>query len=370
MDRSDEVQFVDDGGLAAPDDDLVELGGARVPRWLTLIVAAAALAAGIGFALSRGGSAGGGSAAPGGTQSTAAPQQAQGVGSPFPIGPTAAVDVAVFGGHIYALQAGRIAQVDPLTRQVTAQASVPGTTDASSLRLVTDPVHRLIWVLTLYTPDTLVSEFDAGALTLLRSVRWRQPLADATTLAGSLYFTSIAGLAVWHADAPAPQLIAGMGTHRDAVAADPTRNRLLLVDDGRDLSSYRPGGTASVSTPVSAPVMKGDLVVVRGAIWFVGFAVTGTAVVAPVDPVSLRLGHNAGVVVDLGLGAELAGVGDSVVWVRNGAGTGALWCVDARDGKVWTSWGNAPGNVASTSRAGYLATGFALVPLIMGDCPG
>jgi hypothetical protein len=370
MDRSGEVQFVDDGGLAAPEDDVVQLGAGRFPRWLTLTVAAAALAAGIGFVLSRGGTTDGGSSASNAIASTSAPQQAQGVGSPFPIGPTAAVDVAVFGGEIYVLQAGRIAAVDPLTRQVIAQASVPGATSATSLRLVADAAHELLWVMTLYTVNTVISEFDARAFTLLHTVRWQQPLVDAATLSGYLYFTSVAGLAVWPLGAPAPHLIAGMSTHRDEVAADPTRQRLLLVDDGRDLSSYRPGGSASAAPPVSAPVMKGDLVVVHGAIWFVGFAVTGTAVVAPVDPSTLRVGHNAGVVVDLGLGAEVAGVGADVLWVRNGSGTGALWCVDAANGKVWTSWAHVPGNVASTSHAGYLATGFALLPLIMGSCPG
>lgn len=370
MDRSDDVQFVDDDGLAAPDDDLVALGGGRFPRWLTALVVAAALAAGVGLVLSRGGGQSLGKAASTPTASAPLPQQAQGVGSPFPIGPTAAVDVAVFGNQIFVLQAGRIAAIDPLTRQLTAQASVPGTASSTALRLVTDPAHRLIWVMTLYTPDTQLSEFAAPTLTLVHTVRWQQPLVDAATLDGNLYFTSVAGLAEWRLGAPAPRLIAGMGTHRDTLAADPTRNRLLLVDDGRDVSWYRPGGPASASTPVSAPVMKGDLVVVRGAIWFVGFAVTGTAVVAPVDPATLQIGHNAGVVVDLGLGAEVAGAGAGVLWVRNGSGTGALWCVDARTGKVWTSWGNAPGNVASASHAGYLATGYALLPLIMGDCPG
>jgi hypothetical protein len=370
MDRSDGVQFVDDdGSLATPEDDVVALGNGAIPRWLTVLVVAIALAGVIGFALSRGD--GHPSAATGAVPTvSSAPlePQLQGVGAPLPLGPTAAIDVAVFGGRIYALQVGRIAAVDQLTRQIVGQASVPGANDGASLQLIPDPANQLLWIASTGTLAGFIAEYDARTLHLLRAAPWHATLRSATVLDGSLYFTSDSGLAVWPLDAATPRVVAGMADHRGTVAADPTRDRLLLVDNGRNLSSYRPGG--AVSVPVAAPVMKGDLVVVQGTIWFVGFAVTGTAVFAAVNPVTLRLGNNAGVVVDLGLGAETAGVGASVVWLRNASGSGGLWCVDARSGRVFQSWGSAPGNVASVSHAGYLAPGFALLPLIMNSCPG
>jgi hypothetical protein len=366
MDRSEDVQFVDDGSFATSDDDVVALGPGRFPRWLTAVLVAAALVAVVAVVLSRG--SGMRDPATAGSRSSAAPAaaQTQGVGNPFPIGPTAAVDVAVAGGRIYALQAGRIAAVDPLTRRVVAQAQVPGADPSASLRLLPDAADARIWVVSFFAPTGLLAEYDARSLRLLRSVTWHAPIRAATILGGDLYFTTT-GIAAWPAAAPAPRVVPALAYVDGPVTADPTRHRVLIADAG-GLRSYRPGGT--LSAPVHAPVMKGELVVVHGAVWFVGFAVTGSAVVAPVDPVTLRVGDNAGVVVDLGNGAEVAGVGTDVIWVRNGSGSGGLWCVDARDGRVYTSWGSAPGNVASVSHAGYLATGFALVPLIMGTCPG
>jgi hypothetical protein len=365
MARADGVEFVsDDGAPLVSEDDVIALGRGGLPRWVSVLLVGIVVAAVIAAVMHARHPA---PSIPDGAAAIAVTPE--GLGTALPIGPTAAVDVAVFGGHIYALQVGRLAEIDLGSKRLVAQTPITGFDDGPALRLVPDAARGRIWVITVGVDPAMIAEFDARTLAPLRSTSWDAAIGTAAILNGHLYFAA-AGVADWAPGAAQPQLVPGLAREKGPIAADPARRRLLLLRIGEStrIYSYRPGGALQGGTALA--ITKGQLTVSNGTIWLAGFAVTGAPVVARVDPVSLRAGTNDDVVVDLGLGALFAGEGQDVVWLRNGSGTGSLWCVDARDGRVLNNWADAPGAVASVQGAGFIATGTAVLSLTLGRCPG
>lgn len=367
MARSGEIEFGVDL-VADPasgwDEDVVDLGRARYPRWFVVGVACATAAI-VGFAVQRAERPHHPRADPG----VATPMTSADIGRPVHIGTAPAVDVAVFGNRVYVLQFGRLSAIDPRTKRIVAHAAVGSVDDGDALHIAADAARNRIWVVGIGVQPAPITEFDARSLHRLRSAVWPNPIGSVTVLDGDLYFAG-GGIDVWRSGDERPVAVAALAHEQGPMAADPSRHRLLLLDLGQPTQIFAYSATAGVGPRVDLPVGKAEVVVVHGRIWLVGFAVTGGAVFAPIDATTLEEGVDTDVSVDLQLGAIPAAVGQDVVWLRNGSGTNSMWCVDAETGAVYKSWANAPGQVASAAGAAYLATGTQLVELAMGTCPG
>ena len=294
------------------------------------------------------------------------------VGAAEPLGPGPVDQAAAAAGRVFAVQAGRLVSIDPDDRHLFESAALTGFPDPQSVIVVADPGGSTVFVISRYRVPTRVTAFDAVTLVPTASEQWTGSVSSGAVLGGKLFLAGSA-LATWDPHAPGSLPVIAVDSVSgpfESIAADPVRHRVLLVRSApRQVVAYNPGGGALTSGPVLV-MPSAQLAVVDGRIWIVGPGPTPVGVVAFVDPVGLAVGISASVVVDLGLGAGLSGTGDHVLWLRNAEGQGALWCVDAQDGRVRQTWTNAPGTVASTNGMAYAATGQVLEPLALRGCPG
>lgn len=159
-----------------------------------------------------------------------------------------------------------------------------------------------------------------------------------------------------------------------SMAADPSRHRLLLTDLSGATASVRAQRPTDPHPEAQAtlPFGKGWVVVTGGGqIWAAGYGNHG-AVLARLDPTTLRVVAQSPAAAQLGPGAIVVGTGRESLLVRSGAGGDGLWCVDARTGAVDEAWTAAPGAIAIGPDGGYefASTGEPPRLLTGGRCPG
>jgi hypothetical protein len=236
-------------------------------------------------------------------------------------------------------------------------------------RLVFDASRRVVWIVVTDAARTRMIELAERTLRLGRTVVWRQRVQDAVAYQGHLYLQSNTGVADVAPGATRPRLVPGLGTAIGHIAADPTRHRLIAIDQGypTDLWAYRPGHRP-VRARTSLDISRGTLAVVAGAIWVGGFSGSGGAVLDRLDPQTLRpvqrldprLFDTAPVIV---------GGGSRVVWVEVGAER--LACIDASSGGVEQQWlQRGIVAVASSPTGALIVTTSGLIGLVLAGCEG
>jgi hypothetical protein len=376
--RADGVEFLTgDDASSTYSEDLVEFGRGGAPRWLMVLLAVVAVALAVTAVVTKTrqthpAANPAASLTPSPTPSfIPQPVITPYVGSALPIGPTAAVDVAVMGSRLYVLQVGRLSEIDLRTSRMVAHAAVGDFADGPALRLVTDPSGTRIWVVTVDIDPALIIEFDARTLTRMRSTGWEPAVHAATVLDGYLYLQSDGVVVLGPSDAE-PHIVPALAHERGTIAADPMRHRLLVLRLGppTHVLTYSRGG-AVLQQPAVLDISKGDIAVVDGHVWLGGFGPAG-AELEELDTTSFQPGPNNTLFDYLGAGARIVARGQHVLWVRAGSGelTSAVSCVDATSGRELRSWFDVIGQVGSDVGHAFVADGSAVLPLQLGPCRG
>ena len=355
------------------EDELLQLGARRGPtrsRVALLVVVVLAAAGLIAWRL-----AGSSSGHPVATPSSSAPRFVPGpiVASLPPTQvitvPTGSPAVEV-DGNVFAIFGGTMFTVRPDGSYLTDHAI-----DDAPYQLIGDPARHRVWLVTL-TPG----DFD---------VRWvdsRRPaaqiggevpglkLSEAALLDGTLYGLGTDGV-VYRLTAQNNGAGSESTLVRDAfgLTADPQRNRLLITGlrgayaTVRAQSPFAPKPAAIARLPFG----KGEVVAAGPQIWAAGYGDHG-AVLAQLDPGTLRVLRHSPVESKLGPGAQIAAVGRQVLFVRAGSGGTRLWCVDASTGTVLESWPDAAGAVATGPDGAYLLQAAGMPPELLtgGLCVG
>lgn len=290
-----------------------------------------------------------------------------------------AVDVAIGPDRIYVVRAGAFEALDPRTGKVVASVRVPELADFANgpnYRAVVDAPARRVWVVReggVVPADAI--EFDAARLTRLATVQLPGTVQDAAVLRGRVYLATEGGVRELRPGSRQARLVPGTGGFVGWVAADPSRDRLLVANEGfpTRLLAVRPDGTHRASA--SLPFGGAEVAVTRGVIWAGGFG-SSEAWIVRLDPTTLAPTDAAGPLASmLAPGALFAATGTSVVWVR-GEGTSDLWCMDATTGRVSQHFTDVPGPVASLGGPANARTAAYVVPdgvvrsLVLRGCPG
>jgi hypothetical protein len=301
------------------------------------------------------------------------PPLPQGVGQPFALGVEAHVfDVAVSAEGVWALTDHGLVVLLANGRSVTKGLSdtrlPPGYTSGSA-RLVVDQPANLIWVVVAGQSGGRVMAYQMVYRNRVVDVA-TPPINGAAALDGRLYLTSDAkvfSVSTGGVVRAAAILPATLGT----IAADPSRNRLLVLDYVQHTSVWalapRGNGGLRVGPPARVGVYPTGMVVVDGRIWIGGFD-NGDGSLFRLAPDGLRAVRHSGIHDRFHTGAIPAAGGDSALWVRDVTGT-TLHCIDARTGRDLQDW-EIEGPVASRAGFAVVATTGGVVPLRLSECRG
>lgn len=367
------IEFLRPDGTPEPvPEELLDVGPPRRPRRRMLVAVVVAgtvlLVAGILASVLRGG----GHAAHPGAQLTH-PEFVTGPAVVVTPGLSVSVDIpssapaVEVDGTVVAAAGGRL-WWQLLDGTLSSSSDID---EADGYSLVADPAQHRVWALLNRSRPEIVVASSTGPA---RQFTFDMPgLAGAAVLDGQLYVTTDTGVsgvdtAGFGYSTRATPVRGGWG-----IAADPSRHRLLLMDSTggqATLRAQRPTD-ARPEAQAALPIGKGSVVVVGGDIWAAGYGTDG-AVLARLDPASLRVVAVSPAADELGPGAEVVGVGRHVLLVRSGGGGDGLWCVDARSGAIDEKWSSVPGAVAAGPDGGYELTGTRDAPKLLtgGRCPG
>jgi hypothetical protein len=350
-------------------DDLLDVGRRRsLPRWALGVLWAVIAAVAITVVVARS------------TSSNHVAKPKPGPTSQGPAFPSSLLgasegDLAVDGKVLYELSQGalyRLDITDPASPASDGVATIDGlnrTLDDASFHLVLDSATHHIWVVTYDASSSMVIEFDSSSLVEIGRLLWPGQVHAAAVLGGHLYLAANNAVVDIASAKAEPTTIAALTGQYSDIVADPTRSRLLLldVDQGSHVAAYTPADGRADRGPV-APFGQGGLLVVGGTIWAGGFANAG-AVLARLDPRTLKPVVFSELSPQLGPGAVPWAAGQHVLWVRSGGGGDGLWCVDATSGDQLQYW-QYNGAVASTGGAGFVLQREGPFALQLSTCTG
>jgi hypothetical protein len=376
----DGVEFLDEGGRGPHAGEEVLATGPhhRVPRWLYVLVAlvVAALIAGLVTRLdgdssepvaapsslpssaARSTASTPGTASTTGTASTPGTAPVPVVGGPGPQESAADVQAAALvGSELVTVQLGVIRRVDLAgfghVRTVTVGLPVGDPTYAD-WNLVSSGGR--LWL----TGGARVYRVDPRTLKLSASTLIPSATTAAAGLDGHLYLSTDIGVYDFGPSASKARHIPDLRGAR-AMAADPSRHRLLLLDqDFADASirTYRPGGHGTGGRTRELPLGEPSIAVVAGAIWVAGLSSTGDGrpIVLRLDPRTLVVSRTSPVAGQLGAAPELI-AGEHSLFARSGGSGAQLWCLEPHTGKIVQHWADAPGQLVSRDGVAMLIEG-------------
>jgi hypothetical protein len=209
----------------------------------------------------------------------------------------------------------------------------------SGFAVVDDPAEHLVWVLGRRLDTGSATAYDSRTLVKRARVNVPSPVNGAAVLGGRLWLASDAGVYVVAGPTGRLALIPGSYSYTYAIAADPSRKRVVAVTAGLPGQTYVIDVTnLHVARDAFVPTGRSSVAVVNGMAWVGGF---GDAVVWP---------------------------GQHVVWISYGGGVS---CLDPRNGRELASWPDLRGPITSTAGVLYSGTpkGIVTTPL-PSRCPG
>jgi hypothetical protein len=350
-------------------DDRLDVGRRRaLPRWAIRLIWTGVLVLAVVVVVVRAGSA----------RHDAGPKPGPTSGGPVfrqPLGGPVSDDLAIDGSVLLRLSHGALYRMvigpgsaltpDGVTTVGDLNLTLPGTT----FHLVADNSTHHIWVVSYGASSSTVVEFDARTMHELGRLLWPSEVHAAAALDGHLYLAAVNAVVDIASVTKPPVSINALPGQYSAIAADPTRARLVLcgTDHGSYLQTYRPA-TGAVSKAVSQPFTKIGLEVVSGSIWAGGYGQHGAAL-ARLDPSTLGLAAFSSLSPQLDPGDVLVAAGAHVLWVRAASDDDALWCVDALSGNELQYWQYA-GAVASRQGVAFVAQRDGPLALQLTGCPG
>lgn len=290
-----------------------------------------------------------------------------GLGPRLPLpGTGPALDLVTTLSSTWVLQPRRITLVDSL-RTVVATASWPGAPAGATARLQVDAITGSLWVIVEGGRTGRVFQYNAFTLTPERRITLG-PIGGASALYDHLYVTSGGRLIDIPSEA-APHVVALTRAHLGPVATDLARSLIVVLDlsEPTHVWRFRPGHGLT-PTALILPVTKASVGVTSHGDWAAGFATTGPLLWHVTGPVEQATGVRT-LAHRLSPGAVISAAGRDVIWIRAGAATDDLWCVNAATGRVEQHW-VAPGPVASTSGMAVIGTSTGAARLDLSGCPG
>lgn len=352
--------------LDGPDEPAGEevLAGGGWPRWAWPLVIVCVVGVVAALLVTHGGNH------PGATRHStppSVPTSTPSYGPPPPV----ALDVAVGPSGAWVLDDDALLVVaGARTLRRIPLPELAGVTPDATARLLLDPAAPLLWIAVEDGVHARLIEFGTDPLRKLRDVTWAEPLVAAAAYRGHVYVTTDLGAADLAPGAARPVYIPGLSPAVGPIAVDPSRHRIVLMDQGypTDVWTYRPGGRP-IETTDPLPFGKGSIAVVDGAIWAGGYAQSG-AVLERLDPATLRPVARSPQQARFDPGAVVAGAGARVLWVRSEGPY--LWCVNATDGRIAQTF-LVPTNVngvASDRSGAVVASDGGAVELVLSGCPG
>jgi hypothetical protein len=349
VDRPTEVEFVtDDGELIGADDDVIELGRERPPRWAVVLGCAAVAAGFVTLAATKSHTRPSEPAPRPEAVTTATHAPFRFPGAPLQLGGQPnALQAVIFGNRLYVLRPTEVLVVGVPGGRVLARAALPWPNvilGGAAAQLLLDPDVARLWVVGTGSSESPVLELDAATLRQRRALVEPTVVFGAAALDGHLYLATPYGLADLVPGALHTQTLSAISPAIASVTVDPTRNRLLAltapapasvlaVRDGKVIAARRIGS-----------LVNGNVVVSNRQIWLSGTGRYG-ALLIRLDPATLAP-VRADAVQHVGV-ATLSG-GARVLWVS--AASDGLWCVDPVTGDTLARWPSATAPV--TSRVG------------------
>lgn len=377
MRRTDDAESRAAGGVdEADDEEVLEVGRRGVPRRFGFAAAAVAAMLVASVAVAHGGSHHRHEASQTSSETPPVPSLL-----PLPVAPLdpalqvgkgAVLDAIAFGQHTWVLHPDRITGLSIAAgRDKTVPVARLGSSAANgSWRLVLDAATAQLWVVLEGARRGRALEYRLWTLTRLRDLRL-PPINGAAAMDGHLYLTSDRQLL----DVPPRAAVhtvpvGGVTGALGAIAADPARSRVLVLDYSAPthIWIYLPHSD-HVRMAAVLPLTKASIAVTDQAIWVGGFTRT-TAALWQLDIPSLTPSGMSPLSGELGPGAVLLAGGSHDVWVASGGGPG-LWCVDGRTGTAEQHWALATTAVTADQQR-VIAVGYGRAwPLhLRGGCTG
>jgi hypothetical protein len=363
--------FVEDGTpVGALDEDAVDLGRGLVPRWAIAIVALL-VAVVVGALAAQPPDKPSAAPVPEPVVSFASPTTTSGLGTPIQIDQATPVRALAVSVPLFLLQPGHLYKITDATAFGVSLDGSGFTRLGTEARLVLDAAANRVWVVD--APGGEIVEFDARNLQRLRTMHSDVSIRDAAALHGHLYLARSSGLADIAPGADEPKIIPQLSGYVASVAADPKRDRLLVLvlGNGASIQQMTVSGTVS-GVRASVPVGGGTVRVTQdGAIWLGGFgsSIDG-AVVIRLNPKTLLPMLGSPVASRLGPSSWVEAAGDHDIWIRSGGDGEALWCVDGRTGSILQYWPRARGAVTSREGGAFVLLEGLIVPLVLQTCAG
>lgn len=215
---------------------------------------------------------------------------------------------------------------------------------------------KALWALT-QDPSLRLYPVNPSSLTLGPMIQPPAGVVDVAALDGHLYLNTDVGVfdAAPSAQPSAELPIVARGGR--SMAADPSRHRLLLLndDDGWSISAYTPPAD-TVAASRSLPFNAHTVAVADGAIWVTGSRsdTDRHPVLARLDPATLKIAAHSSLEESLTSTPTIVAHG-KYLWIRSTERPDELWCVNAHSGAIAGSWPDLPGIVAAQSGQAFVA---------------
>jgi hypothetical protein len=363
MQPLESVEFVADDGTVPPaDEDMVEFGSRRVPRWVVIVACALAALAVVSVVAGR--------SQPKQVAVADAPNTLPvtvgqfGAALKFGGGPPDAIDVLIAGDQLFVLRANGINRLALPAARVADSVRL-NRHDTATSRLFYDAADNRLWLVEQGVRPAQLLELDAATLRVTRRVSADLTVRGAAAMFGHLYLASADGLSDLAPGARAPIRMAALAGSVTAVAADPARRRILVLDESSPVAVSVMSAGRVTARRIFGHLNRGSIAVVGDDIWVGGSGDYG-AVMARLDPMTLAPLQTSPVALEAN--AVVVSPGARDLWV-SASGTG-LWCLDARTGSVLVQWPTASVPVASRGGAAYVLTGGSVLPLALNGCAG
>jgi hypothetical protein len=291
---------------------------------------------------------------------------------PVALGPGTPTRLAVADGSLIAFLAdpATLVRAEQRPDGLVVRRSAEG--DPAAL-LTVDPSSRVVWLIEPASDSLLPSDFfayDLDSLELMVSGGVPAVVSAAAVLDGRLWLATIRGVYTIGLRRGSMTRLAGYSGPVHAIAADPTRHRLLATTDTKAarILQVQPSQLNVVLGPW-LPLDTVSLAIVDGAIWVAGGnGAIGAPHVLRLDPATLRP-RGPAVVRDRDFAFVLPG--RSVVWTGS---YGPVLCLDPVTGRTLQTWTDVQMPVASGRGIAFAFTPLwppQVVPLRLGrDCPG
>jgi hypothetical protein len=290
----------------------------------------------------------------------------------------AVVDAIASGRQIFVLlqsipdRAVELRALDARTRQQLWSLTVAGVPYQSLqfLHLVADPSGSRLWIVSEGAAPTPVRVFDTDAHVRRPDVAAPATIYDTAVLAGHLYLATSVGVLNAAPGARRAVPVPGPAGLVSAIAADPSRDRLLALDASSPVHvlAVTPGGQVRRAATLTS-VGVASIAVVNGSIWLGGYSDSGAAVVR-LDPQTLTPVDVSAVSGLTGFGTRVT-AGRSDLFVTSGAAPVIqAWCVAGATGAVLRSWTGLTGTISSSGGQIYVVTDVGVRTPIPGDCAG